>query len=107
MHAQITYFRGPRSPQQVAAAEFAGRERVLPAVQALGRRFRGYRLLGADGTEVVVSIADSEEDLLEMEKAIFATKLLPGEDPALLTGTDSVELFPVVDVFDIESGWTS
>ncbi|TDP92791.1 hypothetical protein [Labedaea rhizosphaerae] len=107
MHAQITYFRGPRSPQQVAAAEFAGHERVLPAVQALGRRFRGYRLLGADGTEIVISLADREEDLLDMQKAIFATTLLPGEDPALLTGPDSVELFPVVEVFDVEGGQSS
>ena len=107
MHAQITCFRGPRSPQQVAAAEFAGHERVLPAVEALGLPFHGYRMLGADGTEIVVSIAEREEDLLEMQKAILATELLPGEDPALLTAPDSIELFPVVEVFEVEPGRTA
>ena len=44
MYAQLTYFDGPRSPEQLAAAEFAARERVMPAVRSLGHPVRVYRL---------------------------------------------------------------
>jgi len=101
MYAQITYFDGPRTPEQVAADDFAGRERIQPAVSKLGRRFRIYVLRRADGSQVVVVIADSEQDLLDAQKVIMNTELLPGEDPALLAGPDRVELYPVVDVRDI------
>lgn len=30
MHAQLTYFDGPRTPEQLTAADFADRERVIP-----------------------------------------------------------------------------
>ena len=36
MYAQLTYFDGPRTPQQTAASDFAGRERITPAVSKLG-----------------------------------------------------------------------
>jgi len=101
MYAQLTYFDGPRTPQQLAAAEFAGRERILPAVSKLGHSFRVYLLQRQDGSEVVVSIADSEQALLDAQKAIMGAELLPGEDPALLPGPDRIELYPVSDVHDI------
>ena len=101
MYAQLTCFDGPRTPEQLAAADFATRERIKPAVGRLGYRFRVYVLRRDDGSEVVVSIADSEQDLLDAQKAIMGTELRPGEDPALLTGPDRVELYPVIDVFDI------
>ena len=44
MYAQLTYFDGPRTPEQVAASDFAGRERIQPAVSDLGHRFRVYKL---------------------------------------------------------------
>jgi hypothetical protein len=101
MYAQLTYFDGPRTPQQLAAAEFAARERILPAVSKLGHSFRVYLLQRNDGSEVVVSIADSEQALLDAQKAIMGTGLLPGEDPALLPGPDRIELYPVSGVRDI------
>ena len=101
MYAQLTYFDGPRTPQQLAAAEFASRERILPAVRKLGHSFRVYLMRRQDGSEVVVSIADSEQALLDAQKAIMGTDLLPGEDPALLPGPDRIELYPVSDVHDI------
>jgi hypothetical protein len=103
MYAQLTYFDGPRSPEQVAAADFAGRERILPAVSRLGQPIRVYWLRGDDGSQVVIAIADSEQVLLDAEKAIMATELLPGEDPALLPGPDRIELYPVLDVHDLNS----
>ena len=48
-----------------------------------------------------MTIAESEQALLDMQKAIMGTDLLPGEDPALLPGPDRIELYPVSDVHDI------
>ena len=101
MHAQLTYFDGPRTPQQLAAADLAATGRILPAVSKLGHSFRVYLLRRPDGSEVVVSIADSEQALLDAQKAIMGTDLLPGEDPALLAGPDRIELYPVIDTQDI------
>jgi hypothetical protein len=101
MHAQLTYFDGPRTPRQVAADDFAARERIVPAISKLGHPFRVYVLRRPDGSQVVVSIADSEQALLDAQKAIMGTDLLPGEDPALLAGPDRIELYPVIDTQDI------
>lgn len=102
MYAQLTYFDGPRSAEQIAAGDFAARERIVPAVSALGHRFRVYVLRRDDGSQVVVSIADTEQALLDAQKAIMGSELLPGEDPALLPGPDRVELYPVIDTRDVE-----
>jgi len=101
MYAQLTYFDGPRTPQQTAASDFAGRERITPAVSKLGYPFHVYLLRRQDGAEVVLTIAESEQALLDAQKAIMGTGLLPGEDPALLPGPDRIELYPVSDVHDI------
>jgi hypothetical protein len=101
MYAQLTYFDGPRTPEQVAASDFAGRERIQRAVSNLGHPFRVYKLRRDDGSEIVVTIADSEQDLLAAQKAIMSTELLPGEDQALLPGPDRIELYPVLEVHDL------
>ena len=101
MHAQLTYFDGPRTPEQVAADDFAGQERIRPAVGKLGHAFRVYRLRRQDGSAVVVTIADTKQALLDAQKAIMSTDLLPGEDPALLPGPDRIELYPVIGVHDV------
>ena len=104
MYAQLTYFDGPRSPEQVAADDFAGRERIVPAVSKLGHSYRVYVLRRDDGSQIVVSIADSEQALLDAQKAIMSTELLPGEDPALLPGPDRIDLYPVINVEDVNPG---
>jgi hypothetical protein len=101
MYAQLTYFDGPRTPEALAAHDFAARERIQPAVTGLGHSFRVYVLRRDDGAQVVVSIADSEQALLDAQKAIMSTELLPGEDPALLPGPDRIELYPVIGVQDV------
>ena len=101
MHAQLTYFDGPRTPEQLAAADFAGRERILPAISRLGHSLRVYLLRRHDGSEIVMVIADSEQALLDAQKAIMTTALLPGENPALLPGPDRIELYPVIDAHDV------
>ena len=102
MYAQLTYFDGPRTSEQIAASDFSGRERIMPAVSQLGHRFRVYVLRREDGSEVVVTIADSEQALLDAQKAILSTELLPDEDPALLPGPDRIELYPVIVVQDFD-----
>jgi len=102
VYAQLSYFNGPRTPEQLAAADFATQARIIPAVTAVAGNIRSYVLRRADGTEIVVSIADSEQTLIDTQKAIMGTQLLPGEDPALLPGPDRVELYPVLDVVDHE-----
>jgi hypothetical protein len=101
MYAQLTYFDGPRTPEQQAAEDFAVQARVVPAITQLGQEFRVYRLRRDDGSTVVISIADSQQALLDAQKAIMSTELLPGEDPALLPGPDRIELYPVLAVHDI------
>jgi len=101
MHAQLTYFDGPRTPEQIAASDFARRERIVPAVSKLSHSFRAYLLRQQDGSEIVVTIAESEQALLDMQNAIIGTELLPGEDAALLPGPDRIELYPVIDTHDV------
>ena len=101
MYAQLTHFDGPRTPEQVAAAEFAGRERLLPAVSSLGHRLRLYVLGRDDGSAITLLIADSEQALRDVQKAVMSTELLPGEDPALLPGPDRIELYAVTEVHDV------
>ena len=48
-----------------------------------------------------MTIADSEQDLLDAQKAIMSTELLPGEDRALLPGPDRIEFYPVLEVHDL------
>jgi hypothetical protein len=101
MYAQLTYFDGPRTPEQLAAADFAGRERILPAISGLGHSLRVYLLRRHDGSEIAMVLADSEQALLDVQKAIMTTALLPGENPALLPGPDRIELYPVIDAHDV------
>lgn len=98
MYAQLTFFDGPRTPEQIAAADFAALNRLLPAASQLGHPVDVYRLRREDGAEIVLAVAESEQVLLDAQKAIMSTELLPGEDAALLPGPDRIELYPVVGV---------
>lgn len=102
MYAQLIYFDGPRGPEQLAAADFAARERITPAAMSVPGNIRTYVLRREDGSEVVLTIAESEQVLADTEKAIMSTRLLPGEDAALLPGADRVETYPVLRVFEYE-----
>jgi len=104
MYAQLTYFDGPRSPEQLAAHDFAARERIVPAISELDHSYRVYVLRRDDGSQIVVSISDSKQALLDAQKAIMGTELLPGEDPALLRGPDRIELYPVISAQDVNPG---
>jgi hypothetical protein len=100
MYAQLTYFDRPRNPEQLAAADFAAEQRIKPAVSSVPGNIRTYVLRRSDGSEVVVTLAESEQVLIDSQKAIMSSSLLPGEDPALLPGADRVEIYPVHEVFE-------
>lgn len=94
--AQITWLNGEGSPERAAAAERGGRERIMPAVRDIGGIVAAYVLRGEDDSIVVLALSTSIETLDDVDRAILRTELLPGEDPALLSGPDRVELTWVV-----------
>jgi len=100
MHAQLTYFDGPRSPELVTAADRASRERIIPAILArseLRNDLVGlYQLRRPDGGEITVVIVEHEDTLDLAREVIMSNELLPGEDPALLPGPDRSERYQVV-----------
>lgn len=103
MYLQIVTFAGPRNDALVAASQRAGRERIAPLIAAdptlAAGLLGGFRAVGPDGHEVVVTLATNEETLNTLGRVIMGSELLDGEDPALLPGPTSVERYPVEDVF--------
>jgi hypothetical protein len=94
-YARLVYFDGPRAPEQAAAADLAGRRRIWPAIRGLSGLAGVYVLRGSDLSSVVVTLATSIETLDAAQRAVMATKLTPGEDPALLPGPDRIEIHHV------------
>jgi hypothetical protein len=103
MYAQLTYFDGPRSPELIAAADRASRERIQPTMladpQMRDQLVANYTLRQHDGSEVIVTIVETEDCLRRGQELVMGTDLLPGEDPMLLPGPDRVEVFEVVETF--------
>ncbi|MDT4913044.1 MAG: hypothetical protein QOC66_2172 [Pseudonocardiales bacterium] len=100
MYAQLSYFNGPRSDEVVRASERAGKERILPALAAQpevrANHVATYILRQPDGGELVIAVSETEEALRLSVETILSTELLPGEDPALLSQPDRVEMYSVV-----------
>ncbi len=94
-YARLVYFDGPRAPEQAAAEDLAGRQRIWPAIRGLSGLVGIYVLRGSDLGSVVVTLATSVETLDAAQRAVMATELTPGEDPALLPGPDRVEIHRV------------
>lgn len=103
MHVQIMMFDGPRSEAQVKASERAGLERIDPLVgshpELRERLVGGIRCTAPDGAECVVVLARDEGALDLLGRVVMTSELLPGEDPALLTGPDRVLRFTSTDPF--------
>jgi hypothetical protein len=95
--ALTLWFDGPMSPARIAAARFGYRERIAPRLATLPGHVRTLVLLrDRDAASCVVGLAVDLPALESGGAAVNATPLLPGEDPALLTGPDRVETHHVV-----------
>jgi hypothetical protein len=94
-YARLVCFDGPRAPEQTAAEDLAGRQRIWPAIRGLSGLVGIYILRGSDLSSVVLTLATSVETLDAAQRAVMATELTPGEDPALLPGPDRVEIHRV------------
>jgi hypothetical protein len=95
-YARLMCFDGPRAPEQAAAEDLAGRQRIWPAIHGLSGLVGIYVLRGSDLSSVVVTLATSVETLDAAQQAVMATELTPGENPALLPGPDRVEIHHVI-----------
>jgi hypothetical protein len=93
--ARLMYFDGPRAPEQAAAADRAGRQRIWPAISGLSGLVSAYVLHGRDLGAVIITLTTSVETLDAAERAAMSTELMPGEDPALLPGPDRIEIHHV------------
>lgn len=92
--AQVTWFDGPRSAAQIEAMRRAGEERIGPAVKRVEGHAATYVLRHPeDSAIVVITLATSTDALNRVADAALSTPLLPGEDPALLTGPDRIEIY--------------
>lgn len=94
--AALTCFDRPMSPAEAQAAERAGRERLWPAVRDVPGLVSVHVLSGTDRSMLVLALATGVETHEATQRAIFATELLPGEDPALLREPDRVHVDRVV-----------
>ncbi len=94
-YAQLLCFDGPRAPEQAAAEDLAGRQRIWPAIRGLSGLVGVYVLRGSDLSSVVVTLATSVETIDALQRAVMATELGPDEDPALLPGPDRIEIHHV------------
>jgi hypothetical protein len=95
--ATLLYFDGPLSAARLEAARWSGRERILPAIRDLPGRVRSLVLFDPEEAKVaLVTLATSMPALEAIGQAVMTTEILPGEDPALLTGPDRFEVCRVV-----------
>ena len=84
-------FDGPLSPARVEAARFAGTQRLAPVLRTVPGLVRMLVLWHPTERRVaVLHLATSAAGLKAVSEAIRSTKLLPGEDPALLPGPDRI-----------------
>jgi hypothetical protein len=94
-YARLMYFDGPQAPEQAAAADRAGRDRIWPAIRGLTGLTAIYVLQASDLGAVVITLATSIEALDAAARAAMSTELMPAEDPALLPGPSRIEIHHV------------
>ncbi len=95
-YAQIVYFDRPRTRPEAEAVDLANRERIWPAVRDIPGNLGALVGANADGTSVVIALTTSRQAIEDSQQAIMSTALLPGEDPALLTGPDRMHIAHVL-----------
>ncbi|CAN5144752.1 hypothetical protein BH20ACT5_BH20ACT5_13570 [soil metagenome] len=95
-YGQLVYFDGPRAQAQADAIDRANRDRIAPAVRAVPGNLAAYVGRAPDGSFAVLALATSLQAIEESQQAIMSTELLPGEDPALLTDPDRIQITRVL-----------
>jgi hypothetical protein len=102
MLAQVLQFNGPRSPEMLAAADRAGRERLGPLMLAHPKMREEMVAMVVlrqdDGSERNILIVRSAEGLRLVKDLVTSSELLPDEDVSLLPGPDRIDVFTVVKV---------
>jgi hypothetical protein len=89
--ALLGEFDGPLSPARVDAARFAGSRRLAPVLRAVPGLVRMLVLWHpTERRMAVLHLATSTAALEAVGQAVMSTKLLPGEDPALLPGPNRI-----------------
>jgi hypothetical protein len=88
-YLQLVAFDGPRGADWSAAYQRAGEDRLWPATRHLSGLVEVLGGHAGDGARFAATAAESVEALEAAGIAIMSTELLPGEDPAQLTGPDS------------------
>ncbi|WP_395108682.1 hypothetical protein [Actinomadura sp. SCN-SB] len=87
--AVIVYFDGAHDDDWIASARYAHDKRIVPVMRRVPGMIGGFALWSPDQRDgAVFTLAVSLEALARAEKAVNSTELLPGENPALLTGPD-------------------
>jgi hypothetical protein len=103
MYAQLVIFDGPRSPELLAAAEFADAHRIRPLIEANTKISQDilarYDLRQPDGGRAMLIVTGSEATLDALIELIMTSELVPGEDPALLPGPSRAERYTVAESF--------
>lgn len=97
-YLQMTCFDGPRTTAWVRAVQRADDERIAPVIRDVPGAVGGLTLQAPDGGRVILGLATSVEAFEDVVGRIMSTALLPGEDPADLTGPDRVELHRLLRV---------
>jgi hypothetical protein len=96
LFAQLTWMCSDGNPSRADAAEFGGRERIWPVVQGIDGIVAALALRSTDDRVVVVGLTTALETHEQVARAVLSTELLPGEDPALLSGADRIDLARVL-----------
>ncbi|MEU0562019.1 hypothetical protein [Dactylosporangium sp. NPDC006015] len=94
-YMQVVAFDGPRTAQWAAAEERAA-TRLWPAVRDVPGIVWTVRLRAAGNAVTIVTLAGSADAIDAAVRAVMSTPLLPGEDPALLTGPDRIGVYHLV-----------
>lgn len=95
-YLQLLTFDGPRTEEWAEAEERASTGRVWPATREIPGTVRTMRMRRADNGLLVAVLAESADVFDAGQRAIMSTALLPGEDPALLTGPDRIDIYRLV-----------
>jgi hypothetical protein len=90
---QVVIFDGPRTPEWVAADEFADERRLWPATREIAGLVRFLRFRGGDNTTIVMILAETADAIDAGITAVMSTSLLPEENPALLTSPDRIGIY--------------